>query len=587
MSNIRIAIIDSGISEKSECYNHIIESYVVDYTDNIYSMQKCKPVYYIGHGTAVAHILFNKNTEIDIICIRICETNMVINEDGLIFILKYIYDNLNVDIINISAGITYLNNYHEFEKICNNLYEKGIYIVSAFDNDGAISYPAAFDNVIGVDTKDEYDNKKDIYYVKNSIIDILVPNIFYRTVWLDKKTIIKGSSFACAYITGILSQYIKSSNPKIKKEVILKKISTKQISLKKTTEIKSPNLQIKKAIVLPINKESNALLRFKDMLNFTIAGVYDERLSGNIGKELFGFKIKSIDMIQWDDDFDTIILSCTSALSSITKHNYDDLIVTMAQKYNKKIYSFENLQSSYGGIFYPNISSAMMPYMNNFKLHRVNIPIVSVFGTSSKQGKFTLQLHLIKRLRELGYNVGHISTEPSGYLLGADYVFHFGYHANLNIQPWECISILNNMAWQVQLKNRDILVTGCQSGILHYNNSRIDDFAIYQYAFTLGIMPDFCILCINPHDAMDYISKTINFIDSIDEGKVKALVMFPQKAVDTISGIKYKTYELSTSEINTTKEYLFERFHIPVYTLGNAADMQELCNLVIDYFSAD
>lgn len=63
--------------------------------------------------------------------------------------------------------------------------------------------------------------------------------------------------------------------------------------------------------------------------------------------------------------------------------------------------------------------------------------------------------------------------------------------------------------------------------------------------------------------------------------------MFPQKAVDTISGIKYKTYELSTSEINTTKEYLFERFHIPVYTLGNAADMQELCNLVIDYFSAD
>ena len=26
------------IQYKSECYNHIIESYVVDYTDNIYSM---------------------------------------------------------------------------------------------------------------------------------------------------------------------------------------------------------------------------------------------------------------------------------------------------------------------------------------------------------------------------------------------------------------------------------------------------------------------------------------------------------------------------------------------------------------------
>ncbi|GJM70758.1 hypothetical protein HMSSN036_29740 [Paenibacillus macerans] len=63
--------------------------------------------------------------------------------------------------------------------------------------------------VIGVDTKDEYGDRKDIYYIENSIIDILVPNKFYRTIWNDRKTILKGSSFATACITGMLSQIIK------------------------------------------------------------------------------------------------------------------------------------------------------------------------------------------------------------------------------------------------------------------------------------------------------------------------------------------------------------------------------------------
>lgn len=183
------------------------------------------------------------------------------------------------------------------------------------------------------------------------------------------------------------------------------------------------------------------------MINFEIAGVYDERLSGNIGKMLLGENIKSYNSINWNDDFDTIVLSCTSALSTITKRQYATEVIKMNEQYNKNVYSFEGIESDYKRLFYPNITSNMVPYENSFKLHKVTIPIIGTFGTSSKQGKFSLQLAIIKRLAKHGYNVGHISTEPSGYLFGADSVFHFGYQSYLKVQSWECISILNNMVW--------------------------------------------------------------------------------------------------------------------------------------------
>lgn len=51
-------------------------------------------------------------------------------------------------------------------------------------------------------------------------------------------------------------------------------------------------------------------------------------------------------------------------------------------------------------------------------LYRISTPVLAVCGTSSKQGKFTLQLELRKRFCEMGYKVGQIGTEPNSLLLG-------------------------------------------------------------------------------------------------------------------------------------------------------------------------
>lgn len=100
---------------------------------------KDDPIDYIGHGTAVANIIYTINNNIDIICFRICDKTMEVDEEGLLFVLEYIYENINVDIINISLGAIHQFMYADLKEVCSKLYRKGIVIVSSFDNNGAIS----------------------------------------------------------------------------------------------------------------------------------------------------------------------------------------------------------------------------------------------------------------------------------------------------------------------------------------------------------------------------------------------------------------------------------------------------------------
>ena len=83
----------------------------------------------------------------------------------------------------------------------------------------------------------------------------------------------------------------------------------------------SPKYEIKKAVIFPINKESSAILRFKDELPFSITHIYDESLSGRVGSKVNGYMVESYNNLVWSDDFDTIVVSCTSELSALTRKN--------------------------------------------------------------------------------------------------------------------------------------------------------------------------------------------------------------------------------------------------------------------------
>lgn len=581
MDKVKVLIIDSGIDKFYDKF--VSASYALRFVEGKYCVEETETIDLIGHGTAVASIVIGTNPNVDIISIKICDNMLDIDETGLIAVLQYVYDNINVDIINISAGITYIEDLQSLENLCNMLRTKGVTIVSAFDNDGAISYPAAFDSVLGVDTVTEYEDINELISIENSIVDILVPNRYYRAIWLKQRTIIKGTSFACAYITGIIAKEIETKRF-LQKYDIKKRIATHSRVIANENDFEYPLFTIEKAIVFPINKETHSILRFSQSLPFEVVAVYDESRMGKIGKQMFGHTIESYDDINWADDFDTIILSYTSELEKLTKRQYVAEIIEHARKHRKQIYSFDTISTDYNRIYCPIVSKRMIPERNLLKLHKNIMPIVAVFGTSSKQGKFTLQYRLLSKLRELGYDVGFLATEPSGYLYGADEVFHFGYKASLSIQPWECIAILNEMIWNIQLKNKDLLITGCQSGTIHYDNSKIMDFAIYQYAYILGVMPDFPILCANPHDDLAYIKKSLAFINSSCEASVKAVVVFPRIATQTLSGIGYKVEDIRKEVLDELKRKWQKILGLPVYSLNDENVIDELCTMILNEY---
>ncbi len=353
---VKIAVIDSGISQ--QYFNiPIINFKLVEKKDGNFNFTQKDGDDCAGHGNAVTKLILDYTSKVIIYNFKIFDTNHEITCKRLIYTLQYIYQYLNIDIINISAGVTYIDStdYQELKKVCNKLRNKNTLVISAFDNHGAVSFPAALDSVIGVDTT-TLDDKNDLVEVKNSMVNLLVKNQYFRTIWLHgERAIIQGVSFACAKVTGLISNYIQRTGNKSIRQ-IFEDICNKTIECDRPHSIQKPKFQIKKAILFPVNKESLSILRFQDLINFKLINVYDEKLSGKVGKNILGYPILSYNNINWEEDFDTIILSCFSELSNITHNNYKEQIIKKAQQYNKQIYSFENLgQKNSASYFWPEI----------------------------------------------------------------------------------------------------------------------------------------------------------------------------------------------------------------------------------------
>ena len=105
----------------------------------------------VGHGTAVVDLLLKKVQYIEsIFCVKIFEDAGEIEMDMLIEALRYVYRSVDCNMIVIASGITFCERCGELSEIIDRLYHKGVCILSAFDNEGSISFPAVLDSVIGV-----------------------------------------------------------------------------------------------------------------------------------------------------------------------------------------------------------------------------------------------------------------------------------------------------------------------------------------------------------------------------------------------------------------------------------------------------
>lgn len=601
---MKIGIIDSGVRKEHPAFaGKNIQGCSLKYEEGrgVYQVEDFSDQ--CGHGTAVYNLVEKGVSDAEIFNIKIFEEELEITQDLFEDYLEYILQNFDFDIINLSLGVVYIEDISRLQSICRGFHEKNTLLISAFNNDGALSFPAALNGVIGVDALNYSKGKskrkmEHVTYDKDSIVNVHCNSSMLRVAWtVPDYNFVVGNSFTCAVITAKIAKALSEGNQESEEYKFA--MEMKEV-YKENQESKLQKLdfQIQKAVIFPFNKEMHALIRYPEMLNFEITHVYTHRITGNVGKyttdilrneQVFKLPIENIDRIDWDD-FDTIILGHMEELISVMpKDIRENLLIQIAEK-GKNIYSLDPLdryQDVLGTtkVFVPKVDADNLPKGRYGKLFKTMNPVVLVCGTSSKQGKFTFQLYMRKRLQEVGYSVGQLGTEPTSLLFGMDYVFPSGYNTNVSLSIQDYICAVNEMLYQMSKKQNDIIITGTQSGVLPYNDDNINFYPLMHQLFLQAVQADAIVLCVNCFDELTFVERCIKFVEGLTGAKVVGCVCFPVDYTENHTAKLGARVEISDERKEELKEIYKEKLAMDLCFLGDEEGMDQLISKCIDFFA--
>lgn len=548
----------------------------------------------LGHGTAVTGIIASYVNTVDFYEVKIFNTEHDhVETKKLVSVLDYIYRFIDCKIVNLSLGVSITDDENMLYEACNRLIQKGVILVSAHDNLGSLSYPACFSGVIGVAGSSRHLKNGEIEYVNSNTVNVLANGANQRVCWTNPTYLLaEGSSFACAHVTGILLKNIMNIKSPFEAFSFLKSMAKNIINCHTDTYEEKVFLprEIGRLAIFPFNKEMHSLVRFQDMLIGNLEKIYDFRLSGRVSattnnvlniKGIRNFVIESIENIDYSC-FDTMIIGHLEEASAIAGVSMREPLIEKCLANGKRVYCFDDLPEfcDRDNFYHPKLNINNVMRAPEGRLYRLNIPIIGVFGTSSRQGKFTLQLHLRKRFLENGYAIGQIGTEPTAPLYGMDYCFHYGYHSQNPIHGDAQIEYVNYAMKELEKKN-EVIIVGGQSALITSDTGNLLYYNFPQYEFFMSCSPDATILVVNTFDSIEIIKRTIKFIESATFSKVIALVVFPLKLINPKSS---QLKPLPQNEYHMVKEYYETLFNIPTYILGDEDDMNKVFQDCIDYF---
>ncbi|MCY8723629.1 S8 family serine peptidase [Bacillus inaquosorum] len=206
-SKIKVAILDSGISQDNKELNKLI---VKEY-NAIKPHEKLADEF--NHGTAVAGIIalnvdsnIGNHAKMDIYSVKVLDKDGYGNVKALTKAINWCIKE-KVKIINISAGVQYGTDdlYHAVQKAVNN----GIIIISAAGNNYGLSvdYPAKYKGVISINTIDQ--NHKVPDFSADGKIDYAMPGVNLKSINNNNKiSYFTGTSFSTAYATRVVATII-------------------------------------------------------------------------------------------------------------------------------------------------------------------------------------------------------------------------------------------------------------------------------------------------------------------------------------------------------------------------------------------
>ena len=590
MRKMRIGVLDSYIDLTHKAFQdkRIVirsERNEKDYADS-------------GHGTAVCGAILNECSDAEIFVYPIFNREEV----SYSLFIRALYTAAfvdKVDIINLSCGFTDIGHAQisELEELCQRIVDNKTIIIAAYDNEGLMSYPAAFTSVIGVDVCEDLINPKEFRFIQNSYINIQGSDCIRRVHWKKGGYMVaRGSSFFAPYISGIVARLIEQGYNTDNVLHALQEMAKENIVLPcKKNPLQYSYNNTKKVLLFPFNKEIRPFAMFSNKLAFEIYCFADIKQSMNVGRmtsEIMSvsmkpdYEIQDIEAIAWNDDFDTVLIGHVGKLKRIVNDSIIEKIIQNAVNAGKQIIVLDKElanQNSKFQVYCPKYSN-LLPQTYQFKkMWRIITPIVYVVGTASQNGKFTAQQFLRNSLERKGYRVGYLSTEPTGEAFFADAIFPCGYNSNIDVSIEEIPHAINSILHDIEMKDKDIIVSGGQSGILPYDLNKYNNILLSQIAMMYSINPDVVILCISKNDTIEYIKKTIEYIELAGNTDVLAVILSQFYINNYGIGIN-RRLKLTDSEYIRETKNMSEKLGRKVYMLTQD-DSDAYTSKIIEFLS--
>jgi hypothetical protein len=616
---MKIGIIDSGVEKTHRRLKNIniVKEIVFDNTDSA----KQDSTDYCGHGTAVTSIISQMTPSAEFYIVKIFDKQLITEEKRLVKAIDWCISN-QVNIINLSLGVQTENPGNDLRHVCLKAYEKGIVIVSAaYYILSKPCYPAFYPSVFGV-TEGRVTSVSEFGVLPDYPIEFIAKGDIHRIAHINNSfKFSSGTSYACAYFSGIVANYLLKQNERktvneikagLVSEAILNVVPTqsKQLTaipyvIRNDVDKVADKLLNKSTLkkdagrmaLFPVSeKEMNSFLDFPE---HSIAPVvkwidYPRSFSEKKGNRYIQ------DWMLNEDDFqafDSLVLGYFHEHLLYVNQKYGYELLERALLQQKNIYVFDDKLKRYigkkypdfqGKVYCPEITEAVMEDILCFRdLAKIKTPVIAVVGTSNKQGKFTTQLRLKEILQKEGYRTAHLSTEPQSELLGADFTFPIGLNSTVKIPltAWDLTvhALVKAIAWYAK---PHIIISGTQGWIVPLNRSLFN--ALNMLHFLNGAQPDGVVCAINPNDTPEVIRQNVQAVQSITKASLLFYTITPWERTlhQTGTGNKVMVKNLlSADELQQRIAYYTDVLQTPVINIKDKNCDKQVVQAIENFFS--
>lgn len=203
---VRVGVVDSGWDRSLADPRVVPGIGLVDPADELALARSDDDADRNGHGTACAELVLRVAPEAEVVPIRVFGRELQTSPSLLVEAIRWAADQ-RLDVVNLSLG-TYLEEaLYPLYAACERARRGGTLVVAASHLTAGWSYPAVFENVIGVEAE-RFDSPFSYRYRPGHAAECLAWGIDVPVLWLGgRSTTRTGTSFAAPQIAGIVALF--------------------------------------------------------------------------------------------------------------------------------------------------------------------------------------------------------------------------------------------------------------------------------------------------------------------------------------------------------------------------------------------